>query len=136
MGWAAARDQIGPEGWTLFAILFLWQMPHFLAIGWMYREDYERAGFPMLSVQDPQGTTTGLMAALYAFALWPVSLLPTYFRMSGQAYFWAAFVLSLGFLAYSLLLARHRTLRHARGLFWFSITYLPLLFLAMVIDKN
>lgn len=136
MGWAAAREQVGPEGWTLFFILFLWQMPHFLAIGWMYREDYARAGFPMLSVLDPKGGTTGLMAMVYAFALLPVSLMPTYFRMAGQVYFWLALALSSGFLVYSFLLARHKTLRHARGLFWFSITYLPLLFLAMVLDRT
>ncbi len=135
MGWAAAQNQIGPGGWTLFWILFLWQMPHFLAIGWMYREDYARAGFPMLSVIDPKGGTTGLMAVAYSFALLPVSLIPAYLRMTGQVYFWVALVLSLTFLVYAFLMARHKTLRHARGLFWFSITYLPVLFMVMVLDK-
>jgi protoheme IX farnesyltransferase len=135
MGWAAAQNQIGLEGWTLFWMLFLWQMPHFLAIGWIYREDYARGGFPMLAVIDPQGGATGLMAVVYAFALLPVSLLPTYLRMAGQVYFWAALVLSLAFVFYSFLLARHKSLRHAKGLFWFSITYLPLLFIVMVLDK-
>ena len=136
MGWTAVQNQIGPEGWALFFILFFWQMPHFLAIGWMYREDYARAGFPMLAVVDPQGGTTGLMAVLYALALLPVSLLPTPLKMAGQVYFWTALVLSSIFLVYSILLARHKTLRHARGLFWFSITYLPVLFLVMVLDKT
>jgi protoheme IX farnesyltransferase len=136
MGWAAAQNQIGPGGWMLFSILFLWQMPHFLAIGWIYREDYARAGFPMLSVIDPQGESTGLMAVAYAMALVPVSLLPTYLHLAGPIYFWTALVLSLAFLGYSLALARHKNLRNAKGLFWYSITYLPLLFLVMALDKK
>lgn len=135
MGWAAAQNQIGPEGWTLFAILFLWQIPHFLAIGWIYREDYARGGFPMLAVLDPEGRSTGLMSLSYAMALVPVSLLPSHLHLTGVVYFWVALALSLAFLYYSFLLARHKTLRYAKGLFWFSITYLPLLFLVMVLDK-
>ena len=136
MGWTAAQDAIGPGGWTLFFILFLWQMPHFLAIAWMYREDYARAGFPMLTVVDKHGESTGLMAVAYSAALVPVSLLPSYLGITGAVYFWAALVLSLGFVWTSFSLARHKTLYHARGLFWFSITYLPLLFLVMVLDKR
>ncbi len=136
MGWAAVQDRVGPEGWALFAILFLWQMPHALALGWIYREDYAKAGMPMLAVEDPQGSTTGFMAVAYAFALWPAALLPTPLHMAGPVYFWCAFVLGLVFLGYSILLACHKDLKHARGLFWLSITYLPLLFLAMVLDKN
>jgi protoheme IX farnesyltransferase len=135
MGWAAAQNHVGPEGWVLFAILFFWQMPHFLAIGWMYRKDYARAGFPMLAVLDPKGDTTGMMAVVYAFGLLPVSLLPTYLHMAGHLYFWTALVLSSAFLFYSGLLARHKTLHYAKGLFWFSITYLPVLFGVMVLDK-
>ena len=135
MGWAAAKDAIGPAGWTLFAILFFWQMPHFLAIGWMYRDDYARAGFPMLAVVDPKGGSTGLMAVVYAVALLPASLLPAFFHMTGHVYFWAALVLSSAFLFYSCRMALNRSLRSARGLFWFSITYLPILFLVMVLDK-
>jgi heme o synthase len=135
MGWTAARDAIGPEGWTLFAVLFLWQMPHFLAIGWMYREDYARAGFPMLSVVDPKGGATGTMAVAYSLALLPVSLLPFFFRMTGPVYFWVALVLGLVLLICAVLLARQRGQRQAKGLFWCSITYLPLLFLVMVLDK-
>lgn len=135
MGWAAAKDAIGPPGWTLFAILFFWQMPHFLAIGWMYRDDYARAGFPMLAVVDPKGGSTGLMAVVYAVALLPASLLPAFFHMTGQVYFWAALVLSSAFLFYSCRMALNRSLHNARGLFWFSITYLPILFLVMVLDK-
>jgi heme o synthase len=136
MGWAAAQNQVGQEGWTLFAILFLWQMPHFLAIGWIYREDYARAGLPMLAVVDPQGRSTGFMAVSYAFALWPVTLFPTYLHMAGRVYFWTAFVLGFLFLVYSFLLAWHKDQRHAKGLFWYSITYLPILFLVMALDKG
>jgi len=136
MGWTAARDAIGSEGWSLFAILFLWQIPHFLAIGWMYREDYARAGIPMLSVVDPKGHVTGSMAVAYSFVLLPVALLPSYFHMAGSVYFWCALVLGLVLLGCSALLARHKDQKRARGLFWCSITYLPLLFLVMVLDKT
>jgi len=135
MGWAAARGMAGLEGWTLFAILFLWQMPHFLAIGWMYREDYARAGFPMLAVIDPEGTSTGLMAVAYSVALLPVSLLPTYFHIAGRVYFFTALVLGLVFVFYSVKLAWHKDMRQARGLFWYSITYLPILFIVMMLNK-
>ena len=135
MGWAAVRNQVGHEGWALFAILFLWQMPHFLAIGWMYRDDYARAGLPMLAVVDPKGHGTGLMAVAYSFALWPVSLLPTYIHMAGPVYFWTALVLSFIFLVYSVLLAWNKTERRAKGLFWLSITYLPILFIVMALNK-
>lgn len=135
MGWAAVRNEVGPEGLCLFAILFFWQMPHFLAIGWMYREDYQRAGFPMLSVVDPKGGVTGLMAVAYSFALWPVSLLPTYLHMTGPFYFWSGLLLGFGFLLYSGLLAWKKTLYYARALFWLSITYLPVLFTLMCVNK-
>jgi protoheme IX farnesyltransferase len=135
MGWAAIRNDVGPEGLCLFAILFFWQMPHFLAIGWMYREDYERAGFPMLSVVDPKGGVTGLMAVAYSFVMWPVSLLPALYHMTGVLYFWAAFFMGLGFLIYSMLLAWKKSLYYARGLFWLSITYLPILFALMCLNK-
>lgn len=136
MGWAAARDQIGPGGWALFAILFLWQMPHFLSIAWMYKDDYARARLPMLTVVDPEGTSAGWMAALYAAALVPGSLVPAYLHLSGMVYFWSALVLSLAFLWQSTRLIRKNDLRAAKGLFWMSITYLPLLFLIMVFDKR
>jgi protoheme IX farnesyltransferase len=136
MGWAAAQNHVGSEGWVLFSILFLWQMPHFLAIGWMYREDYARGGFPMLSVIDPKGGSTGVMAVLYSAALLPASLLPAALHMTGTVYFWVALVLSSVFLFYSGLLAWHKCLYYARGLFWLSITYLPLLFIVMVLDRT
>ncbi len=136
MGYAAATGTTGLEGWTLFCILFFWQMPHFLAIGWIYRDDYERAGFPMLSVRDPKGELTGLVAVVYALALLPVSLLPVYLRMTGPIYFWIALVLSLTFVGFAAALAKNRTLAQARRLFWASILYLPFLFTAMVLNKG
>lgn len=136
MGYAAASSTTGLEGWTLFCILFFWQMPHFLAIGWIYREDYKRAGFPMLSVRDPKGELTGLVAVVYAVALLPISLLPAYLRMAGHVYFWIALVLSLTFVGFAAALAKNRTLSQARRLFWASILYLPFLFTAMVLNKG
>jgi protoheme IX farnesyltransferase len=136
MGYAAASGATGLEGWTLFCILFFWQMPHFLAIGWIYRDDYKRAGFPMLAVRDPKGELTGLVAVVYAMALLPVSLLPVYLRMTGPVYFWIALVLSLAFVGFALALAKNRTLPQARRLFWASILYLPFLFTAMVLNKG
>src|SRR5258708_37817395 len=100
MGWAAAQNQIGPQGWILFWILFFWQMPHFLAIGWMYREDYAKAGFPMLAVIDPKGRTTGLMAVAYSVALLLGSLFPTYLHIARAGYFLGAFVVGSVFNAY------------------------------------
>jgi protoheme IX farnesyltransferase len=136
MGWAAVRGQIGLEGWVLFLIMFLWQMPHFLAIAWIYREDYARAGFPMLSVVDPEGRTTGWMAVLYAAVLLPVSLLPYTCKLSGLVYFWTALVLSSVFLGFSWNLALRKTLPQARRLFLVSIIYLTLLFAVMVLDRG
>ena len=135
MGWTAVRGQIGLEGLVLFFILFLWQMPHFLAIGWIYREDYARAGFPMLSVVDPEGRTTGWMSVIYAAALLPVSLLPYSCKISGLVYFWTALVLSLIFLLFSWNLALRKTMAQARRLFLVSIVYLTLLFAVMMWDR-
>jgi protoheme IX farnesyltransferase len=136
MGWTAVRDSIGVEGWVLFAILFLWQMPHFLAIGWMYRDDYERAGFPMLSVLDQGGHATGWMAVIYSAALLPVALLPALFHLSGAVYFWTALGLGLAFLGASLNMAFRKSLSSARWLFLVSLVYLTVLFIVMVADRT
>jgi heme o synthase len=136
MGWTAVRDSIGVEGWVLFGILFLWQMPHFLAIGWMYRDDYERAGFPMLSVLDQGGHATGWMAVIYSAALLPVALLPALFHLSGLVYFWTALGLGLAFLGVSLNMAFRKSLQSARWLFLASLVYLTVLFIVMVADRT
>ena len=135
IGWAAATDRIPVEAWTLFGIMFLWQLPHFLAIAWMYREDYARAGFPMLPVIEPDGRSTGRQSVVYAAALVPLSLAPTLMRMAGEIYFAGALVLGLGFLWLTLRFARSRTAQDARRVFFGSIAYLPLLWILMIANK-
>jgi heme o synthase len=135
IGWAAAEGTLPPQAWTLFGIMFLWQLPHFLAIAWMYREDYARAGFPMLPVLEPDGRSTGRQAVLYAAALLPLSLAPTLMHMAGQLYFAGALVLGVAFLALTARFARTRSTREARQVFFGSIIYLPLLWILMIANK-
>jgi len=135
IGWAAATATLSREAWVLFAIIFLWQMPHFLAIAWLFKDDYGRAGFPMLPVIEPDGRSTGYHVAAYASALLPVSLVPSLMGLAGLVYFGVALALGLAFLAVSLRFAVTRTRRDARVLFFTSITYLPLVWLAMVLDR-
>jgi protoheme IX farnesyltransferase len=135
IGWAAVRGSIDPVALTLFAIGFLWQMPHFLAIAWLYRADYQRAGFPLLPVIEPDGRSTGRQAVVYAAALLPVSLAPAAFGLSGGIYFGSAFVLSAVFLALSVRFAATRSQQSARLLFFASIFYLPILWAVMIADK-
>jgi len=134
IGWSAARGDIAIGGGTLFAIVFLWQIPHFMAISWMYRDDYRNAGFPMLPVVEPDGLRTGQQALLYAAALLPVSIGPTVVGIAGWAYFWLALVLGVALLVLSARFARDRTDRSARTLFFASIIYLPLIWAVMVLD--
>jgi protoheme IX farnesyltransferase len=136
IGWAAATDTLSREAWVLFAIIFLWQMPHFLAIAWLFKDDYGRAGFPMLPVLEPDGRSTGYQVAAYASALLPVSLVPSMMGLAGMVYFAVALVLGLAFLAVSLRFAVTRTRRDARVLFFTSIAYLPLVWLVMVLDRQ
>ena len=135
IGWAAATGTISIPAIVLFGIVFLWQMPHFLAIAWLYRDDYANAGIPLLPVLEPDGRRTGQQALLYAAALWPVSLLPAIVGIAGAPYSIVAAVLGFGLIALSALFARHRTTLTARRLFLYSITYLPLLWAALVIDR-
>jgi len=136
LGWVAVRNSADIEAWILFAILFFWQIPHFMAIAWMHREDYARGGFRMLSQNDPQGLSTSRQAMVYAMALVPVSLLPVFLGLCGLFYFISALVLSLGFAWLAWKFLRDRSIPRARHLFWASITYLPLLLLAMVLGKH
>jgi len=135
MGWTAARDSIEPGAWILFGILFLWQLPHFLAIAWLCREDYARAGFPMLPVVEPDGRSTGRQAILYAAALVPVSLLPSVIGLSGSAYFLGALVLGLTFLGFCLAFAQSFSTAAARRLLLASVLYLPAVLLVMLLDR-
>ena len=135
IGWAAARDALSQGAWVLFGIVFLWQLPHFLAIAWMYREDYARAGFPMLPVIEPDGRSTARQAVIYTAALLPLSLAPTLIGMTGALYFAAALALTLVFLGMAVKFARTRTMADARRLFFASIIYLPLLWILMIADR-
>lgn len=134
-GWTAATGQFGPGGWALFAILFVWQLPHFLALAWLLRDDYEAAGLRMLSVGDFEGRQTRRQALLYALTLIPVSLLPSVLGLTGVVYFAVALVLGAGFLWTAFRFARAATPANARGLFRASILYLPLLMAVLVLDK-
>jgi len=135
-GWAAATGTVSFGGWVLFWILFLWQLPHFLALGWLYREDYARAGFKMLSVADASGRVTFGYASLYAAALLPVSLAPTFLGLTGAVYFAGAAVLSAAFLWSSATAARRSSAAGARRLFRMSLAYLPVLLTLMVLNRT
>jgi protoheme IX farnesyltransferase len=135
MGWTAARGVLGPAGWGLFAILFLWQLPHFLAIGWLYRDDYARGGFPMLAVTDRDGSSTGRQALLYAAALLPVTLAAGLLAGATNAYLWGALAIGAAFLACAGDFAWRRSVGAARRLFFASVLYLPLLLGLMVFAR-
>lgn len=135
IGWAAARGDISIEAWVLFAILFLWQFPHFLAIAWMYREDYSRAKILMLPVVEPDGRVTAQQIVVYTVLLIPVSLLPTVLGLSGKIYLYGAIVLGLLFLYSSVRAALSKSRQEARRLLLASVVYLPLLFILMVLDR-
>src|SRR3989449_1680741 len=135
MGWTAARGEIDVAAWVLFAILFLWQFPHFLAIAWMYREDYGRAGICMLPVVEPDGRVTGQQIILYSLMLLPVSLLPAVLGLSGRIYLITALALGLLFLAIGIRVALSKSNQHARQLLVASVFYLPLLFGVMVLNR-
>jgi protoheme IX farnesyltransferase len=134
IGWAAGHGSVSIGGWALFGIVFLWQIPHFMAIAWMYRDDYSRAGFPMLPVLEPDGRRTGRQAVLYAAALLPVSALPAFVGVAGRPYLWVVLVLGAGLLWLSTRFASARTDQAARVLFYGSLIYLPLVWVAMVLD--
>ena len=135
IGWAAAADALSQGAWVLFGIVFLWQLPHFLAIAWIYREDYARAGLPMLPVIEPDGRSTARQAVVYTAALLPLALAPTLVGMSGTAYFTGALILTLMFLGISVRFAMTRAVRDARRLFFASIIYLPVLWALMIVDR-
>jgi len=135
MGWTAAGNPLNREGWALFAILAFWQLPHFLAIAWMYRDEYEKAGFKMLPVIDPEGHRTGRQAVSHTLGLLPVSLAPFVFGLTGTLYLAGALVLGAAFLWFAIQFARELTVRSAKQLFFASILYLPLLLTMMVVDK-
>jgi protoheme IX farnesyltransferase len=136
VGWAAARGGVGFEAWLLFAIMFLWQVPHTLAIGTLYRDDYARAGIRVLPVVDWSGTSSGTHSVTNCLALLPVALTPTLVGMAGTLYFLAALVLSAGLLGTAIALKRTGTPADARRLLLASLLYLPLLLAVMALDKQ
>jgi len=125
MGWAAARGSLDAGAWALFGVLFFWQLPHFLAIAWMYREDYARAGYPMLPVVDPEGGSTARQVVLQTLALVVISLAPVGLGIAGGAYLAGASALGFAFLAFGLAFALVRSRERARRLFLASLAYLP-----------
>ncbi len=132
LGWTGAGGELGGGAFSLFAIMFLWQFPHFLAIAWLYREQYGNAGLKMLPSRRPG--VTGWLATGYALALVPVSLFPSQFGLAGDAFFLTALVLGAGYLLCSVRFMRRETQSTARGLLWSSLLYLPLLLLALTWD--
>jgi len=135
IGFAAASSHLGIDAWVLFSILFLWQFPHFHAIAWMYREDYERGGVKMLAVARPFGVglTIEILSAL--LLLVPITLAPTLLHMAGHVYFVAAVLLDAVFVYFGWQLARERNRKRARGLLLASVLYLPVLFAFLVFDN-
>jgi protoheme IX farnesyltransferase len=132
IGWTASHGAISIGGGALFTIVFLWQIPHFMAIAWLYRDDYGKAGFPMLPVVEPEGRRAGRQAVIYALALVPASIVPTLVGLSGMVYLGIALVLGAALLALAVQFAATRSDQSARRLFLGSITYLPLLWMAMI----
>jgi len=135
VGWAAARGEVGPEAWVVFAIMYLWQIPHTLAIGRVYRDDYARAGIRVLPVIDGDGRSTAFHALINCLALLPVTLLPTLLGMAGTLYFATALLLGLCFLWAAIGLARTRSLGDARRLMLVSLVYLPIVLGTLAFDR-
>lgn len=135
LGWTAVRGSLAPEAWVLFLILFIWQLPHFLAIALIYRDDYARAGFPMLPVIDPEGGMTARMIILYTAVLIPVTLMPAQMGIAGFSYFYGALGLGAAFFICGAFTAVHRTVVQARRLLLASVIYLPTLLTWMACSR-
>ncbi len=135
MGWTAASNEITLGAWILFAMLFLWQFPHFLAIAWMYREQYGKAGILMLPVVEPEGKITAQQIVIFTVLLLPISIAPFFIGLAGWVYLIGASLLGLWFLSASISAARAKTNEKARKLLLVSVIYLPLVFLLMVFNK-
>ena len=135
VGWVAARGALTGEAWVLFAILFLWQLPHSLAIAYIYREDYAKAGFRLLPVIHPDGASTCRQIVVNCVALFGIGLLPTWYNIAGSVYFFTALLAGGAFLAIGIYLARTRSMKAARYLLYASLLYLPVVFITMALDK-
>lgn len=135
IGWAGARGALTVESTVLFLILFFWQLPHFLAIAWMYRDDYARAEFAMTAVADPDGSRTARQIIIYSLALVLVSLMPTLLGLTGRVYFAGTLLLCIMFVSFGIHMAVRKTTVAARHLLRASLVFLPVLFLLMAFDK-
>lgn len=135
VGWAAARGTLEPAAWSLFAIMFVWQIPHFFAISRQYRDDYERGGFPLLGVHDPDGSVTGRLSVAYAMLLIPVAVLPAILGLAGTGYFYGSLALSIGFSAVTVWSLRTLGAGHERWVFLGSLLYLTALMTMLVVDR-
>lgn len=135
MGWTAATGEVEAGGWALFTLLFFWQLPHFMAIAWLYRADYQTAGFRMLSGVDPDGSRTAAAAIRHTLALVAFSLAPVALRLGGKLYGAGALLLGFTFLYCAIQFARNPSRERARQLFFASILYLPLILGLLVVDK-
>lgn len=136
IGWAAATNTLSIEGWVLFGIVFMWQMPHFLAIAWLYRDEYARAGMPLLPVIEPDGRSTGRQAVLYTAALIPLSMMPAAVGLATAWYLVGAIALGAILMLMSLEFSVKRDMATARRLFFGSILYLPILWALLVFDHR
>ncbi len=136
IGWAAATNTLSREAWLLFAIVFLWQMPHFLSLAWLFREEYERAGFPVLPVAEPTGRSTARQTVLYTAVLVPVSLGPALTGMAGPVFFAIALALGIAFLGLAVRFARDLHRRKARQLFLGSLAYLTLIWISLIATRT
>ena len=133
--WVAATGSLDPEAWILFAILFLWQHPHFYAIALMFKDDYKKAGLKMLPVVEPNGSRTNRQIIWHALLLIPVSVMPVHINLLGMIYFWAALILGIGYLLSGFILAKQYSVDNARLVLKVSVFYLPILFLTIMVDK-
>ncbi|HXI14147.1 MAG TPA: heme o synthase [Thermoanaerobaculia bacterium] len=136
MGWTAATGSLGAGGWIIFAILFLWQLPHFMAISWIYREDYGRAGFLMLSVRDIDGTATAREAVFYSLLLLPVSVLPTFMGLAGLSYLIVSVIAGAALLIAAFSFYSDRTNQTAKRLFMASNLYLVTVMVMLVVSSK
>ena len=134
-GWVAGAGTLEPEAWILFAILFLWQHPHFYAIALMFKDDYEKAGLKMLPVVEPDGKRTNRQIIWHSLLLIPVSIVPVYINLLGLVYFYGALLLGLGYLLSGFLLVKKYSVDNARSLLRMSVIYLPALFGIILLDR-
>lgn len=135
MGWTAARGDLGGGGWALFALLAFWQIPHFFAIAWIYKEEYAKAGFQMLPQVDPDGSRTAQQAVSHTLGLLPISVCPFLFHLAGPVYLAGAILLGAAYLWYAIQFAKRLDTPSAKKLFLASILYLPLILILLVVDK-